>query len=278
MAVAIKKKSQPFGAAEAWNAVSPEERLDLISQAHAEGVSAAFAFAMLMSSIAYGFDKIWLLWFAAAGALLVMPLFASYAWRRGKPTLILQYLAARSVARRYAFGAKVPDLDLVLIFRGEYKELFENAEEEFKAQRGNVDFNASNREFVPVWIALMRGGIVIMSERLGGARLEFISNISSNLEFREAELAEDPDEDGWIIVGTGLSVGRKVLLKSKHKASLYVFSKRVEQLLVEVREVQQKLDALRRAAALNEPVAAGEFSLGGPVSQAGTGSVSGALF
>ena len=69
------------------------------------------------------FDEVWLLPSGLFGAILIAPLYTSYAWRRERPEIILKYLAVRSVARRFAYGAHLPQIDIVVLFQGQLKEL-----------------------------------------------------------------------------------------------------------------------------------------------------------
>lgn len=230
----------------AWNAVALEERLELISRSKAVGFTAAIGFMLLMGSIAYGFDQIWLLLSGFIGSFLIAPLFSSYTWRQGKPELILSYLAVRSMARRYAFGMNISDLEIVLIFRGHMKEIISEEEGLKLMQAGKATSTSlSEKGEIPVWFCLMRGGIIVISEQPGGAKLEFYTPVSAETVIRKATAEEEASADKLVIEGSGTARGRKMVMGSSYKAALYVFEKRVEELVSECLERIRYLENLR---------------------------------
>lgn len=218
----------------AWNSVALEERLELVSKCQADGIIASLVFAFMMGAVAYGFDKFFLLTVAIAGAILIMPMFSSYSWRKGKPALILQYLAARSIARRYAYGFNVSDLDIVLIFRGEMLEQFVSDEEEFAYRSTQeVDLEHSSARNIPVWVCLMRGGLVLMSEKAGGAKLEFVTSIVREMSCEPTVTEEGVPTGAISVSGTGPSKGRRVSVSSRYPGAMYVFEKHLRRLIEE---------------------------------------------
>jgi len=232
--------SQALGIKEAWNAVALEERFEMIARSKAEGIVASGAFAFVMGSVAYGFDEIWLLVVAAAGAVLVMPLFASYSWRKNKPATIMAYLAVRSVARRYAYGYKISDFGVVLIFKGELEELYASeADEQLAAQKETVDFDSTRQRRKNVWLCLLRGGLVALSERPGGAKLEFLCAVAPELIVRKPLSSEDYSPRSVILESPATTgVVRKVVISSAYSGAMYVFEKQLLRLKDE--------DSLRR--------------------------------
>lgn len=218
----------------AWNAVSLEERLELIAKCQAFGILAASMVFIFVGAIAYGFDQIWLLLAGVAMAVIAMPAFASYSWRRHKPTLILNYLAVRSVARRYAYGYVLPELGFVIIFRGRITRIFSSKEEEelFKQQQEvDLDDQSNAHMSKDVWICLLRGGIIALSEQKGGARLEYITAISPNVVMRKGKREDGFSEDDIIVEGIGNMPGRKVVIQSKYPGTLYVFERKLARLI-----------------------------------------------
>jgi hypothetical protein len=90
---------------------------------------------------------------------------------------MLTYLAARSVARRFAFTCNARDLGIMMIFRG-------NIEEAFRADEIEEELNSiieSNRN-TEVWIALLNDSVVMMSESTGGATLVLSHLINDRIE------------------------------------------------------------------------------------------------
>ena len=234
-------KSAALSIDDAFNAVALEERLDLISRANGEGILAGIGCLFLLGSAAYGFDQIWILGASAIASLFVVPLFTSYAWRRNRPKLILEYLAVRSVGRRYAYACNIADLDIVLIFRGTMRETFSSAEDQMMIQSAQtVDLENSVGGDRPVWIVLLRGGLVLMSERSGGAKLEFCTPLGPEVTCKKPAADEDAPERALAITGIGMSRGRRVLLWSDYPGALYVFEKQMQRL------AQESLDSRRQ--------------------------------
>lgn len=226
----------------AWQSVSLEERLELISRAKAQGLMAGLAFVLLMGTVAYGFDKIWLLAGGGLGSTLIMPLFTSHSWRRGKPELILNYLAVRSVARRYAYGYGLANLDIIIIFRGMMEERFQSMEEEqMKKEREEINVESTPQDKKEVWICLMRGALVILSPRLGGAKLEFVAAVAVDLVCRRSKSVDHASEEALVIIGSSPNPGRTVVLTSNYPAALYVFEKQILRLIAEANEVKKRL-------------------------------------
>lgn len=236
-----------FAIDDIWHSVALEERLELISKCQASGFLAAVVNLFVMGSIAYGLDKIWLLAAAFGGSFFVFPLFSSYTWRSGKPSLILAYLAVRTISRRYAYSFDLPNLDIILIFKGEYKEIFDTKEqEELHKQKQKIDFNSSISEYKKAWIVLMRGGVLILTERKGGAKLEFITTYTHESTVVPSEEGSEYGERACIIDGMAQNKGRKVLIKSRQKGAHYVFEKQYSALIDESIKTQESIEKLRQ--------------------------------
>ena len=219
---------------DAWNVVPVDERLELLARAQAEGLLAGIACVLMMGAIGYGFDMIWVLAGGAVGAILVFPLFSSYSWRRTKPKAILEYLAARSVARRYAYEARCGDFDVVLMFKGLLERVYATDEEKHLAkQRLNLGEASHFEEAKEVWVVLMRGAIAVLSERYGGAKLEFLSPIAPEMIARKPKATEPVSEGSVVVVAAGAKAGQTIAITSKYAASLYVFEKQLVRLIEE---------------------------------------------
>lgn len=236
----------------AWNAVPVEERLDMLSKAHASGLMAGIGSILVMGTIGYGFDNIWILAAGVAMSFFLTPMFSSYTWRRTKPAAILAYLAARAVSRRYAYGYDCPELEVILIYRGEYRELFDNREEEELERQRLGDGSADLMRRKPVWIALLRGAVVVLSERRGGAKLEFYTPITNEVELRKAKTSEDLSESAVIINGVGPGAGRTALIDSRSKGAQYVFEKQLGRLIFNYRSPWMRRQELEAAQAAEE--------------------------
>lgn len=228
----------------AWNAVALEERLELVSRAKAQGLVAGVCFILLTGSIGYGFDRIEFLFGGMLASLFVGQLFSFYSWRSNKPEAILEYLAARSVARRYAYGYRMPDLDVVLIFRGFYEQIFTDEElGQLYESTKTVDFSTKAASKKEVWICLMRGAVVILSERRGGAKLEFICPVTAEAVLRKPRPDEEVSDEALVLEGCGPTKGRIAAITSQYPGAFLVFEKQLQRLLEEAR---RKAVALER--------------------------------
>ncbi len=244
------------GIEDAWNSVTLEERLDLVAKCQAQGVHAALCFGLYMSCVAYGFDEISLLIFAAAGSFLVCPVYAAKKWRQAKPALIMRYLAAHTVCRRYAYGLKFHNYKLVILFRATLHEAFDNPEDEHRylAQRSKeLHMDLANYEPIEVWVALLRGGIVMLSEQRGGAKLEYCCPITNQLQ---SKTESNPERPGTQLVrlsaAAGTTKGRAVWLTSRYPGALYVFDRQLNRLAYELQEARERDEQIRLA--LTKPI------------------------
>lgn len=227
-------RSESLSVQNAWNSVSLEERLELVSRCQANGLFGSLTFMVMIGAVAYGFDAFYMLALALGGALIVHPMFSSYTWRREKPALILQYLAARSICRRYAYGFNISDLDIILLFKGEMEKLFISEEEQLDHlthQDVTLDTPAGN--VIPVWVCLLHGGVVMISEKRGGAKLEFVTPISRDLSLRASTDREGNSTGVLKITGCGPSKSKSVALTSRYPAAMYVFEKQLQRLVEE---------------------------------------------
>jgi len=218
----------------AWNSVALEERLELVSKCQADGLIAALGFTFMMGAVAYGFDKIYLLLGSVFGALIIMPMFSSYSWRKGKPALILNYLAARSMARRYGYTSNISELDVVLIFKGETSQEFLNEAEQLDHLIGkHEDIDEGQQPKVPVWVCLLRGGVVLLAESQGGAKLLYSSPIGTEMVCATVRDEEGNPTGEISIVGIAHAKGKKVTISSRFPAAFYVFERQLQRLIFE---------------------------------------------
>ncbi len=228
-----------------WNSVALEERVELIARSQASGIMAATVSLFLVGTISYGLDEIYLLIVAFASSFFVFPLFSSQTWRTGKPSLILAYLAVRTVSRRYAHAFDIPNIDIILIYKGMMEEMFQSKEEEeiFK-QKQTVDFETNLEGARSVWVVLMRGGVVVLSEKRGGAKLEYVTPITKDVSIVPYE-DDDYGRASCLIDGVGIHKGRKIRLSSKYPGAQYVFLKQSEHLIKDAIRVQENIDKLK---------------------------------
>lgn len=214
---------------EIWRQIPPEEKIDLLNKAHSTGVFASFMVVILAATLAVGFKASPLLWGSLAFAPVVFQLAAGRAWRRMRPRLMLEYLAARSAARRYAFSAKSKDLGLSLIFKGEVERVYDNA---LVTEALAKAFYNNNR--AAAWIALFNDAVVIMTERPGGAKLEFAQLVDHklNVDVRTSGEGGEASERREVIISGQPRYSResiKVKITSRYPASMLVFSQKLSE-------------------------------------------------
>lgn len=83
-------------------------------------------------------------------------------------------------------------------------------------------------------------------ERVGGAKLEFLTIIMHDTKISEYNENLGYREVGSVIEGSGANKGRTVILKSQYKGAHYVFTKRFEQLVFEAMKTQETIENLRK--------------------------------
>ncbi len=229
-----------------WNSVALEERLELIAKSQASGIIAATITVFIVSSIGYGLDNIWFVAAAIGSGFFVFPLFSSQTWRSGKPSLILAYLAIRTVSRRYAHVIGLTNIDLILVYKGTFEEVFNNREDkELHLQSQSIDFNNQGNADKEVWIILLKGGLLVLSEKRGGAKLEFATPIIADTIIEQIN-EKDSQYSNYIIHGSSMSKGRSARLGSKYTGAHYVFLKRFQALVFEAQKSQETLEKLRQ--------------------------------
>jgi hypothetical protein len=216
---------------EIWRQIPPEEKIQIMSRAHANGLFTCVITVLIASTMAVGLRLPWMLWSSLIVAPLMFQLAAGKAWRALRPRIMLEYLAARSAARRYAFSANSDDLGISLIFRGEMQEIYDQ-ENVALAMESMV---AATQE-AEVWIALFNDALVLMSEKKGGASCEFAALINDKLTVT----AINPEDEGdynnnkELIIYAAAEKNRrakKVKLTSRFPAALVVFEKKLSQAL-----------------------------------------------
>lgn len=244
--------TQTISEAEAWNAVSLEERLELLSFCHAEGFKAAIIYCLYMGAVTYGFDLIWLFYIGLASALLVGPVYSARKWRREKPLIIMHYLAARTACRRYAFSIGFSHLVPQLIFRAVLHEEFSSKDEEetrVKLRNKELGLDLTSVEPIPVWICLLRGGLVVISEQRGGAKLELHSLINADASCSFIENKQSPEEKLLSFRPAGVHKNRRVSFSSRFPGALYVLERQIARAIYEDNQNRAKDERIRQALA-----------------------------
>ncbi len=233
---------------EAWKQIPPEEKVELMARAHSNGFLSALITIIVCSTIAASLKMSFIMWGAIILSPLIFQFAAGKAWRGLRPRIMLEYLAARSAARRFAFAEGAKDLSLNLIFRGNLNRTFEREDIE-RALEAAV----SNNKQSEVWIAVFRDTLVMLKEDAGGASLALGHPLNERLTL------ESSDKGGYsnqkeikLISKDRMGNTQTFKVTSKYPGALAVFEKRVQQLQNENRKALEKMASAVSASAVLE--------------------------
>jgi hypothetical protein len=214
---------------ELWRQIPPEEKLELMSKAQAKGVSAAATLILISGTLAVGFQQTIIFWAGLLTSPIVFQFVSGRAWRALRPRAMLEYLGARSAARRYAFTAQAQDLHLNLLFRGRAEKVF--AEEQVLSA---LDAAITGNKDSSVWVALFNDAVVLLSERAGGASCEFAQVINPTLEIdvTSPDKREYSRDKQITLTCDDKKHGRRsIRISSQQAAALVVFEKKLTKLI-----------------------------------------------
>jgi hypothetical protein len=207
-----------------WRYIPPEEKIDLLNQVHARAVLACLITILITATCAIGLRFNWLFWASLIAIPLIFQFVAGKAWRDLRPRLMLEYLAARSVSRRFAFLNQSRSLTPQLIFRAYMEDVYDN-----ELIQEVIDAMSSNSGPIEVWVALFFDTVIIMSERAGGAKLHFAAPLDKLEIQTSSSSGRDYSSDLQIILSYTEIRKQEVRVKltSKHPGALVVFDKLV---------------------------------------------------
>jgi hypothetical protein len=217
-----------FSGDDIWRSVPPEEKFQILAQAHAAGVVSAVITIIICSTIAIGLKMSWLLWGSVICSPFIFQFAAGKKWRDVRPRVMLEYLAARSAARRFAFSARGKDLTCKFMFRGKLEQVFDEG-----AMQEALEALIQNNKEAQVWVALFGDSVVMMEERLGGAEARYAQLIDSKLSLESHALdgKGDYSSNKELIFKTSPKgkPSEKFRLTSPYPAALVVFEKKLKQ-------------------------------------------------
>lgn len=223
-----------------WRFIPPEEKVQALTKSQSSGFSASLFAIAVAATLAVGLQEVWLFY----GSLIVSPLIyqlaAGRSWRKLKPKMMLEYLAARSAARRYAFSVKGEELTIKLMFRGTVSEEFKRDE----LNQALEDSVFGNKE-AAVWISLFPDSVILMQEHPGGAMIRFGHLINDKLEV--SSTSDGYDNDMEVILSSNdikRPTDKRYKIKSDSPAALTVFLKRLEEYKSKQKEAFGKTTAL----------------------------------
>ena len=230
-----------------WRTIPPEEKLSALAAAQSRGMVAAVVVILVGATLAVGFHFVNLMWGAFLLSPLVFQIAAGRAWRDIRPKLMLEYLAARSAARRYAFSAASKDLDLNLMFRGTFVAARDEEVSAENALTNALSVSTENNVKASVWIALFKDAVVLMSEEPGGAKLQFSHLINDKLEVIAEGEEEDSSSAKEIVLKSRAPLWghRTFRIQSKCPAALLVFEKVLQD---RIKNYDSTKDSLLQAA------------------------------
>lgn len=246
-----------------WRLIPPEEKLLMMSKAQGQGLWAAFVAVLVGGTLAVALQMPALLWVGLLSTPIVYQFTSGKKWRAVKPETVLRYMAARSAARRHAFNANSKELNLQLIFRGTMQKTFDARQ----AERLDKQMESMIKESpqIPVWISLFDDVVIVMSERIGGAAIEFAHEINDKLEI----IADNPsggdyDSNKTLTLGYSEKIGSENLsmqikLTSQFPGALVVFEKTLGKI---IREFIDKRDGATQVVKEEQPkgIAGVDFS------------------
>ena len=212
---------------EIWRTIPPEEKLETMSRAHANGTFTALIGIIIASTLAVGLRQPWLLWTSIIVSPLLFQAAAGKAWRALRPRMMLEYLAARAAARRYAFAVNSNDMGVNLMLKAELQHIYEN-------ENLGLAINSMMQSIheTSVWVTLFNDALIILSEKRGGAHCEFaaLTNDKLSVEAKNGNEESEYTNDKELILTVAPDkkyAGRKIKLTSRYPAALVVFEKKL---------------------------------------------------
>lgn len=177
---------------EAWRQIPPEEKLDLMTDAQTSGVTTALCIIILGATFAIAYQAPVLFWCSLLFAPVAFQFTSAKKWRALRPRIMLEYLAARSAARRYAYTVKSIDMMVKMVIRARVQYV-----PSVDSELNSLDAAITGFKKLNVWIALFSDCVIIMSEAPGGAKLEFghLINDRMSLSLGDQDINE-PITDG----------------------------------------------------------------------------------
>jgi hypothetical protein len=233
---------------EIWRMVPPEEKFELLARAQSKGVFAALIGIIVLCTMAVGLKIGALMWTSFVISPFVFQFACGKEWRAVRPRTLLEYLAARSASRRYAFSARAKDLSASMIFKGTIEQVYDN-EHVQEAMEAIIANNAVSK----VWISLFGDAFTMIAEKPGGAELKLAQLIDDRVKiYSENKSETEYTNQKALIIKTRTKDGdeKTYKVKSRYPAALVVFEKRVKQIQAGVPKFEAIAQELVQAAAV----------------------------
>ena len=223
---------------EIWRKIPPEEKYELIARAQSRGVFAVLITLIISGTIAVGLKFSPIFWTLLILSPFVFQYGAGRSWQGLRPKVMLEYLAARTAARRYAFALRGRDLAVSFIFKGSISRQFEQDE-----KNEELAHSLDHADLTQVWVVLFTDSLVIIKETAKGASMVFGHLINEDLQLK----GQSPDGESEYSTKRELSIKASDqnnacwLLTSKYPAALVAFEKRFLQQQMKIQERLQEL-------------------------------------
>lgn len=157
-----------------WQKVPVEERRELATRAQGRALDVCLMLLALGCGAAIGLGQPYVLLGVAAFLPILFQVITSKTWLEIKPQMIVRYFVACMTARHFARHLEGQDMNLKLIFRGSLEPL---EELDLEANSDLAEFADEIRAEKPpakdVWVSLFSDSLIMISENVGGATLEF---------------------------------------------------------------------------------------------------------
>jgi len=231
---------------EAWRFIPPEEKVHIMTIAHAKGVMAVVLSLIISITCTIAMEIPWLLWSNILCAPLIFQFVSGKTWREIKPATTLRYLAARSAARKYAYAVNSDNITPKIILRGELELISEIRTEKEGTIQQEIDSNSTE-----VWIALFKESLVIISEQVGGARVELATQLDYHLAIKRPE--EYKKSTGTYELLIELNKGNLLStykLSSPFPAAMTAFEQTYHMLYANVQKHEQTMQKMRSTKTL----------------------------
>ncbi len=229
-----------------WRTIPPEEKFQLIARSHSRGASVSISVIIVCCTLAVALQMQWLIWLGVAMMPFSFQFAASRSWRGVKGRMMLEYLAVRSVARRFGYATKATDLGIQMLIRATIKEEYQSENDSLDAAFSMLE-RANND--AAMWIGLLSSAIVGFAEGRGGAEARFVAKIDDKVKLVGEN--SDGSENEYsanrqlkLSVTTAEGKVRDFRITSPHPAALVAFEKKFLGL--------QKLAADRKQLMLDE--------------------------
>lgn len=231
-----------------WRTIPPEEKLELLARSQYSGIMTSLMLIGISFTMAIALKIPWLIWASILGSPLLFQVSAHKKWRDIKPKRVLEYLAARTVARRFAYAANSDNLYIELLFKGQSQLIAKKKINEIDEKNAMVDLKIKEMEegvrSTATWIALLPGAVVGFREGRDGATLEFVSAIDKRMlvngESPDSETEYANDRTVFLTMKKSLTEDVTFKLTSDYPAALVAF----EQSLKHKLDLRNKLPDL----------------------------------